>query len=58
MGLIARDFGELGRVGGRGEGRGKAGTYGFLSGWYFLLSVLYAFLMSLSEADLSIPSSL
>jgi hypothetical protein len=37
---------------------GVAGdTYGFLSGWYFLLRVRYARLRSLSEADLSTPSS-
>ncbi len=33
-------------------------TYGFLSGWYFLLSVRYARLISLSEADLSMSNSL
>ena len=32
-------------------------TYGFLSGWYFLLRVRYAFLISRSEASLSNPSS-
>lgn len=32
------------------------GTYGFLSGWYLLLKVRYAFLISLSEADFEIPS--
>lgn len=45
----------------RGRGRGKLGkgeAYGFLSGWYFLLSVRYAFLISRSEADLSMFRSL
>jgi hypothetical protein len=32
-------------------------TYGFLSGWYFLLSVRYARLISLSVACLSSPRS-
>jgi hypothetical protein len=32
-------------------------TYGFLSGWYFLLSVRYAFLISRSEASFLMPSS-
>jgi hypothetical protein len=36
---------------------GEKGSYGFLSGWYFLLSVLYARLISRSPADLSIPKS-
>lgn len=33
-------------------------THGFLSGWYFLLSVRYAFLISFSEADLASPRTL
>lgn len=33
-------------------------TNGFLSGWYFLLSVRYARLISLSDADLSMSNSL
>jgi hypothetical protein len=32
-------------------------TYGFLSGWYFLLSVRYAFLISRSEASFLMPSN-
>lgn len=36
---------------GKFVGRGRA--YGFLSGWYFLLSSRYAFFISRSEADLS-----
>lgn len=37
---------------------GSWSSYGFLSGWYFLLSVRYALLISLSDADLSISSNL
>jgi hypothetical protein len=33
-------------------------SYGFLSGWYFLLRVRYALLISFSDACLSIPRSL
>jgi len=32
-------------------------TYGFLSGWYFLLRFLYAFLISRSEAFFLRPRS-
>lgn len=32
-------------------------AYGFLSGWYFLLSLRYALLISCSEACLSMPRS-
>ena len=34
------------------------GTYGFLSGWYFLLSVRYALLMSFSVAERGTSRSL
>jgi hypothetical protein len=36
----------------------EEGSYGFLSGWYFLLRVRYARLISFSDACLSIPRSL
>jgi len=32
-------------------------AYGFLSGWYFLLSMRYALFISCSEACLSMPKS-
>jgi len=35
----------------------EEGSYGFLSGWYFLLRVRYARLISFSDACLSIPRS-
>jgi hypothetical protein len=44
-------------AGGQRRTDGMRGKYGFLSGWYFLLRVRYARLISRSEACLSIPSN-